>query len=331
MPGRRDRRSAVAARAVFPFLALALAALLAAPGPLAAKDVPYLSGRVNDTANLLTPEARQRLEEKLAALEKQTGGAQVAVLTVPSLEGEPLEDYSVRVAETWKLGQKGKDNGALMLVSKGDRKMRIEVGYGLEPQLTDLQTHVILDEIMRPRFQQGDFEGGIEAGVDAIAGALTGKPVEAPKATGGGESIGELPVGERAGFSLIFLLVVGIFSLVALSSSGCQSWFLYAVLTPFYFGLPSAILGQGAGIGFALGWLIGFPILKALFGPKTGGRGGPGGRRRGLGGWPIILPGGWGGGSWSSRGGGWSGGGGGFGGFSGGGGSFGGGGASGSW
>jgi uncharacterized protein len=316
---------------------LALAGLLAAPSlTLAAvpavpgKQVPYLAGHINDTAGLLSPEARQRLEEKLAALEKQTGGAQIAVLTIPSLEGEPLEDYSLRVAETWKLGQKGKDNGALMLVSKGDRKMRIEVGYGLEPQLTDLQTHVILDEIMRPRFQQGDFEGGIEAGVDAIAGALTGKPVEAPKATDGGESIGELPVGAKAGFSLIFLLVIGLFSLVALTSSGCQSWFLYAILTPFYFGFPSAILGPGAGVGFALGWLIGFPLLKMLLGPRMGGPGG-GLRRRG-GAWPIILPGGWGGGGWSSRGGGWSGGGGGgFGGFSGGGGSFGGGGASGSW
>ncbi|HXO18437.1 MAG TPA: TPM domain-containing protein, partial [Thermoanaerobaculia bacterium] len=288
--------------------------------PLLAKDVPFLSGRVDDTAGMLPPEARQRIEDKLKALEQQTG-AQVAVLTVDSLDGEVLEDYSHKVAQTWGLGKKGKDNGVLLLISKSDRKIRIEVGYGLEGQLTDLQNHVIIDEIMRPEFQRGDFAGGIEKGVGAIVSAVSGKGVPTPEKPAGRPN--DLPVAGRALFGLIFLVVIGTFSLVALSTSGCQSWFLYLFLTPFYFTFPMAIGGPALGIGLAVGWLVLFPVLRLLFGRRTGG----GGFWRG-GGWPIFFPGGFlggGGGGWSSRGGGWGGGG----GFSGGGGGFGGGGASG--
>ena len=164
-----------ARRSVHPGALLILVALLVALAslPLAARDVPFLAGRVNDTASMLSPAARQRIEEKLKALEQQTG-AQVAVLTIDSLDGEALEEYSAKVATTWKLGQKGKDNGVLFLIAKNDRKMRLDVGYGLEPQLTDLQTHVILDEIVGPAFKSGDFDGGIEKGVDAIASAAKG-------------------------------------------------------------------------------------------------------------------------------------------------------------
>src|SRR3954468_10377311 len=145
-----------AARGLVALVVLFLFAL-----PLAARDVPFLSGRVDDTAGMLSADSRQRIEAKLAALEKETG-AQVAVLTIDSLNGDPLEDYSHRVAQTWKLGQQGKDNGVLLFIVKNDRKMRIEVGYGLEGQLTDLQTHVIQDETIRPAFQRGDYDGGIE-------------------------------------------------------------------------------------------------------------------------------------------------------------------------
>jgi uncharacterized protein len=287
---------------------------------------------VVDTANMLSPEARQRLEEKLATLERETGD-QVAVLTIPSLQGEPLEDYSLKVAQTWGLGKKGKDTGVLLLIAQQDRKMRLEVGYGLEEKLTDLQTHVIQDEVIRPRFQAGDFAGGIEAGVDAVAAALRGQPVQTPERP---EGVGDLPAGSKVGFSLLFLILAGTFSLLAIFSSGCQSWFLYALLIPVYWVVPSSFLGPQAGLGFALGWLIGFPLLKLLIGGRGGPGGGPGGRRRRSGGWawPIFFP--VGGGGWSSRGGGWGRGGGfgggfGGGGFSGGGGSFGGGGSSGSW
>jgi uncharacterized protein len=299
-------------------LALAVLVVLLAPPALAARDVPFLAGRVNDTAGMLSPAARQRIEAKLADLEKQTG-AQVAVLTIDSLNGDPLEDYSVKVAKTWKLGQLGKNNGVLLLLVKNDRKMRIEVGYGLEPQLTDLQTHVILDEILRPAFQSGDFDGGIEKGVDAIASAVRGQGV--PKSLGRptDEGPASLPAGPRGGFSVFFLLIVGVFSFVALTTRGFQSWFFYLFLTPFYYFLGGATLG----LILAGAWLVGFPLLRRFF-----NRGGGGGRRGG--GWPIFFPGGWGGGGggWGS-GGGWGGGGG--GGFSGGGGSFGGGGSSGSW
>jgi uncharacterized protein len=309
------RRLQLALAADLLTLPLALALSLALALPLSARDVPYLAGRVNDTAGMLSPAARQRIEGELAALEKQTG-AQVAVLTIDSLDGEALEDYSVRVAKTWKLGQQGKDNGVLFLVAKNDRKMRIEVGYGLEPLLTDLQTHVILDEIVRPAFQSGDFAGGIGKGVDAIAAAVRGLGV--PKSVKPeDESPRSLPAGPREGFSLVFLLIVGVFSLAALSSRGCQSWFLYAFLAPFYYFLGGATLG----LILAGAWLVLFPLLRLLF--KGTGFGGFGGGS----GWPPF--GGWGGGGWSSGGGGFGGGGG--GGFSGGGGSFGGGGSSGSW
>lgn len=298
--------------------ALLLALLLPTPG--LAKDVPYLMGRVNDYADMIPPDAEQRLEQKLAGFEQQSGGAQIVVLTVESLEGDPLEDFSIRVAETWKLGQKEKNNGALLLISEQDRKMRIEVGYGLEPELTDFESDHILDDVVRPYFRNGDFVGGIEHGVDAMAAAVQGQEVtpapvapNTPQVRGGAGWI----------FGLIFLFVVGMFSLTAIASPGCQGWFLYLFLMPFYFAVPSMI-APGLGIAALIAWAVLFPILKTLASKAGWGRGWARPRHRGIfWGGPFIGGGGWGGG-----GGGWGGGG---GGFSGGGGSFGGGGASGSW
>jgi uncharacterized protein len=294
---------------------VALALLLASLPAWADKAVPFLSGRVVDEAAMIPADVKQRIEGKLAAFEQRTGN-QVAVLTVDSLEGEPLEDYSVRVAQTWKLGQKGKDNGVLLLVAKQDRKMRIDVGYGLEPTLTDLETSRIIDNAIRPEFQKGDFGAGIEHGVDAILTALDGGEVPAkPAAQPEGK-------GTPAGFVLIFVVVIGAFSLIALVSRGVQSWFLYLFLMPFY-GLVPSFTGLGIGPFGLVGWAVAFPILKLLFARSgMGQRFGASPRRP------------WGGGFWGGGGGfgggGFSGGGGG-GGFSGGGGSFGGGGASGSW
>jgi len=300
-------------------LALAAALLAFAFPAFADKAVPFLSGRVVDEAGMLSPAAKQRIEAKLAGVERQTGD-QVAVLLVPSLDGEPLEDYSVKVAQTWKLGQKGKDNGLLLLISRDDRKMRIEVGYGLEPKLTDLQSHQILDDVIRPRFRQGDFDGGVEQGVDAILKVLAGQPLPTSPAPSQGAG---MPAGARILFMLLFVVMFGLFSSIAVASRCCQSWFLYAFLTPFYLAFPLAFGGRGVGLALVAIWLVGFPILKLLVGKRGGplatGRGGFWG---GLGG---FVNSGWGGGGW---------GGGGFsrgGGFSGGGGSFGGGGASGGW
>jgi uncharacterized protein len=271
-------------------------------------EVPFLSARVNDLASMIPTDARQRIEQKLAAFEQQTG-AQVAVLTIPSLEGEPIEDFSLRVVEAWKLGKKGKDNGVLFLVSKQDRRMRIEVGYGLEGDLTDLETSRILDDVVAPYFRNGDFGGGIEHGVDAILASLQGQEVVAPE-SGGAEEVRS--PGGSAFSGMMFAIIIGVFSLMALTTGGAMGWLLYFFMMPFLAGFGMPVL---------IGWVVLFPILKLLFGRKMGRRG-PGSRGGWWGGGPFI------GGGFGGGGGGWGGGG---GGFSGGGGSFGGGGSSGSW
>jgi uncharacterized protein len=280
----------------------------------AAKDVPPLTGHVNDTANLIPQDQRQRIEALLAQFEKQTGD-QVAVLTVDSLDGEAIEDYANKVGRAWALGQKGKDNGAILLVSKSDHKMRIEVGYGLEPVLTDLQTSVIQNQVIIPHFKQGDFGGGISAGVDAILSTIQGKAVQpAPEAqpTGGGGRSNSWP-----GFLLFALFAIGPFILHAIRSG---SWIVYIVMLPILFFLGS-LAGLTVGLIAAGIWLILFPILRMIL-PKVPSSGG----FRGPGGWWMGGPGGFGG--FGGGGGGSFGGG---GGFSGGGGSFGGGGSSSSW
>ena len=293
------------------------ATLLLAVGSAAARDVPFLAGRVNDTAAMLPSEVRERLESKLAAFEQKTG-AQVAVLTIGSLEGDVLEDYSMRVVETWKLGRQGKDDGVLLLIAKDDRKMRIEVGYGLEATLTDAQSRRILDGILRPQFRAGNFAAGIEGGVDAILATLEGKEPAIPESGGGGDD----SVVARILGLLLFVVVVGLFSLIALFAPGCGGWFLYLFLVPFYLAFPSALIHPAAGVGLTTMWLIGFPVLKVFFSKTKAGKA-----------W-VKSSTFWSGlataaasSSRSSSGGGWSSGG----GFSGGGGSFGGGGASSSW
>jgi uncharacterized protein len=299
--------------------------LLLLPVVLLARDVPFLSGRIVDEAGMLSPEARQRIEQKLAGFEQRTG-AQVVVLTIDSLQGDPIEDFAIRVAETWKLGQQGKDNGAIFLVARDDRLMRIEVGYGLEPELTDAESGRILDNIVRPAFRNGDFGGGIEQGVDAVLAALGGAEVAAEPAM----PAVPVPTHVPAGFKLILFFVLATFSLVAVTAGGCQSWFLYVFLMPFYLFFGGALFSELSGLFiFAplIAWVVLFPILKAFFGRKGGPRRSwPRGGGWVSGGGPFIGGGGFGGGFGGGRGGGFGGGG-----FSGGGGRFGGGGASGSW
>jgi len=138
-----------------------------------ALKVPPLKGRVNDTAHLLSSSQTRELENYLAALEQSTG-AQAALLTIPSLEGEDLEEYSIRVTDSWKLGQAEEDNGVLLLVALEERKIRIEVGYGLEGSLTDIKTGYIIRNIIVPSFQNGNYAGGILEGMQSIAGVITG-------------------------------------------------------------------------------------------------------------------------------------------------------------
>lgn len=150
------------------FFALALAAH--AQGA----DVPYLTGRVVDNAEILKPDTRRQITELLRNHEQQTTN-QIAVLTIPTLDGESVEEYSIRVFEQWKLGKKGKDNGVLLVVVPKDRRMRIEVGYGLEGTLTDAHASRIIRNVMAPRFKQSDYDGGIAQGTAAIVAQLEGK------------------------------------------------------------------------------------------------------------------------------------------------------------
>lgn len=144
------------------------------------REVPFLTGRVVDLAGMVDAATLDRLEARLAAYEAESG-SQVAVLTVPDLDGEPIEDYSMRVVETWKLGREDIDDGVLLLIAQEERRLRIDVGYGLEGTLTDAYSRRILDNVITPRFRQGDFAGGVEAGAEAILAVLEGNPDELPQ------------------------------------------------------------------------------------------------------------------------------------------------------
>lgn len=285
--------------------ALALAASMALP-----LEVPYLGGRVNDLADMIPADTEARIEARLERLESERG-SQVAVLTIPSLEGEVLEYYSLRVAETWALGRGEFDDGALLLIARDDRKMRLEVGYGLEPTITDLASRRILDDVLRPRFRAGDFAGGIEEAVNVVAGLIEGDDLLPPPGSGSSEA-----TESTARRLLGFLIPVGFFSLMAIASSGCSGWVLYLILAPVWFVFPLSVFGSPWGFVPGILWMLGFPILWSLVGRRARSW-------RSKGGWSSTR-GGWTGGGFS--GGGFSGGG-----FSGGGGSFGGGGSSGSW
>ena len=285
---------------------LILAALAAG-----ALEVPYLGGRINDLAGMIDAETRQQLETRLEQLEKDTG-AQVAILILPSLEGEVLEDFALKVAETWQLGRKDIDDGVLILVAEAERKIRIEVGYGLEGAIPDVTAKRIIDGLMTPRFREGDFSGGISAAVDALDKLIRGEAVDLPEPGSGTQDV---PLAAQIMGMGIFTIVVGLFSFIALFGKGGQSWFLYFFLMPFYGAFPTAFLGPKGLILFVI-WVVGFPIVRIMTWHTDWGRS-----------FRTTHPGlitaatssGSGSGGFSS------------GGFSGGGGSFGGGGASGGW
>ncbi len=274
-----------------------------------AKEVPYLGGRVNDLAGLIEDNAQAQMETALEQLEADTG-SQLVVLTVPNLEGAVLEDYALEVASTWQLGREGVDDGVLVLVAKEERRIRIEVGYGLEGAIPDVTGKRIIDGLMTPRFREGDFTGGITEATGALTGLIRGEAVELPEP---GQASGNEPLVAKIFTALIFFVVIGTFSVTAIFGKGGQSWFLYLFLMPFYGTFPLVFLGK-YGFILLVGWVIGFPILRTMTWHSGWGRS-----------FRTTYPG------WTRFGS--SGGGGGFsgGGFSGGGGSFGGGGASGGW
>jgi len=153
---------------------LTLLLLLAGAATAASLDVPPVRGRVNDLAGLMPAGRAHALEERLKRFEVETGH-QIALLTIPSLEGEDLEGFSLRVAESWKIGQKGFDNGAILVVAPKDRRLRIEVGYGLEGVLPDAIASRIIREVIVPRFRSNDYAGGIEAGLEATMKVARGE------------------------------------------------------------------------------------------------------------------------------------------------------------
>jgi uncharacterized protein len=292
-------------------------ALLFAWASLARADVaiPQLTGRVVDQTGTLSDSDIAQLTQTLKNLEMRKG-SQVAVLIVPTTQPETIEQFSIRVADAWKIGRKKIDDGALLVIAKNDRKLRIEVGYGIEGALTDVAARRIIDEDITPRFRTGDFAGGVAAGVRRIVSVIDGEPLPAPQPEASHSADLDLEsVGQLAPFILIGSIIAGgmLRALFGRLLGSAATGGLVGVVTWMVAG--SAIV---ALLLFAVAFVIAFiGDAFASAGPTYRGR--SGGGYSGGGGW---SGGGWGSGSSSGSS---------DSGFSGGGGSFGGGGASGSW
>jgi len=295
-----------------------------------AADIPYLTGRINDHAGILSDGMRRSLTEQLKAHEDRTSN-QIVVLTIPSLEGESIEEYAASVFKAWKLGQKGKDNGILLVIVPNDRRMRIEVGYGLEEMIPDSLAGSIIRNGMTPKFKTGNYNGGIEAGVKAIINILEGNSIpdslndasSAPqKQSGFHINVPDMPLIERILIGAFVFGIIGLFTVIGVVTPGV-GWFLYVFLIPFWAMFPVIIVGTTGALYLLITYLVLFPISKLVLKNtawyqqaqkklRTKGHASIGG---------FMISSGSSGGGWSS----------GSSGFSGGGGSSGGGGASGGW
>jgi uncharacterized protein len=275
---------------------LVLAACLCAAR--AEVPVPPLKARVTDLTRTLSAQQISELESRIAAFEARRG-SQIAVLMLPTTKPEEIEQYSIRVAEAWKIGRKGLDDGLILVVAKDDRRLRIEVGYGLEGVIPDALAKRVIDERVTPRFREGDFYGGVRDGVDQLIRLAEGEKLPPPQAAARG---GQLAPGDALSYiapAILFAVIAGTILKAMLGRVPGS------VATGAGLGLIAWLMfGLGLGIA-ALAALIGFVLSFANTGSGRGGSWSSGG-------------GSWGGGSSS----GWSGGG---------GGSFGGGGSSGSW
>ena len=301
------------------FCALSFLALLALGcalfplrlGAQTLQSIPALTAPVVDRTGTLSDDQRRQLDERLLAFEKQKG-SQIAVLLVPTVRPESIAAYSLRVVEKWKLGRRGVDDGALLLIAKNDREMRIEVGYGLEGALSDAVAKRIIEERITPRFRSGDFYGGIDAGVSAMVGVVAGEPLPIPPPRQQFPSPSAPPPTAKAANP-----VEGLFDYLPIV-------FMATVIGG---GILRSIFGRLIGAGI-VGGVVGVVVAVLLASLVTGAIAGVvafiltllngGGSGRSGGSWGGGGGGSWGGGSSS-------------GGFSGGGGSFGGGGASGKW
>lgn len=246
------------------FFCIVALLFFACAGHAQTSDIPYLAGRVNDYANLLSQNTSAELEAVLKAHEDSTSN-QVAVLIIPSLAGAALEEYSIKVVETWKLGRADKDNGVLLLIVRNDRKMRIEVGDGLEGNLPDITCGRIIRSEITPRFKAGDYDAGVRDGVHAILAAIQGAY------TAEEESTNQPDWKFRLLFFGIFILVVGVFTFVSVVA-GSAGWFLYFFLMPFWLVFPMVSFGVvGGGILFGL-YVIGIGALKLWLNKSQAGQ-----------------------------------------------------------
>ncbi len=256
----------------FIFRVLFSALILLMTSDASAVDVPYLTGRVTDNAEILSTDMRRSLTERLKAHEDRTTN-QIAVLTIPALDGESIENYADEVFKSWKLGKKGKDNGVLIIVAPKDRRMRIEVGYGLEGVLTDSLAGSIIRNAMTPRFKNGDYDGGIEAGVQSIitvleGGALSGSAQNTgrgEKQSSSGFSIDtpDLPMTERILIGAFIFGIIGLFTVIGVLTPGV-GWFLYFFLIPFWAMFPIMVVGTTGALYLLVTYVVLFPIAKLL-------------------------------------------------------------------
>jgi uncharacterized protein len=210
-------------------------------------DVPALRGRVNDYAGVIGQEQARSLEARLEQFEQETGH-QVAVLTIPTLDGEDIEGFGIRVAESWKIGQKGFDNGVILIVAVKDRRLRLEVGYGLEGVLPDAVAFRIISDYIVPRFRVQDYAGGITAGIDAVLKVIQNEPLP--------ESARQRrpAAGEAGNPLLMFIVTLAVFGIMAYASAGGRRrnrmWATHGRRRgPMIFGGPGGFGGGGFGGG----------------------------------------------------------------------------------
>jgi len=276
-------------------LVLSWIALPAFSAPMA---IPALTSPVTDLTQTLSPQSQQSLAQKLNQLSKEKG-SQIAVLIVDTTQPEDIAQFGIRVAEAWKIGRDKQDDGVIIIVAKADRKMRIEVGYGLEGAIPDLTAKRVISETMAPRFRQGDFEGGLNAAIDQLTALIAGEALPAPqkKSSQGGGLLEWLPI----------LMFVAIFTGMVLRS--IFGTYAGSALNGGALSVLVWVLG-GALLTVGLVFIAAFIFTLAMGGNRGGGYGG----------YPTGYGGGYGGGGLSGRDI-----------FSGGGGDFGGGGASGDW
>lgn len=206
----------IALRHVILRLATLCLVMIFLPSVASAQEFPKLTGRVVDGANLLDPAGEQALDTKLATLEKDTR-RQVVVATVSNLQGRDISDYGYRLGRAWGIGQKGKNDGALLLIAPNERRVRIEVGYGLEGILTDATSALIIANVITPRFKTGDFPGGINAGVDEIGALLKLTPEEAKaRAEAMAAQAAQQQQGDGWMSAIVVLVFVGFFVVLPL-------------------------------------------------------------------------------------------------------------------